>query len=393
MADAFFSFEDAMANSGKPRAEVVRLSESETEDDEEEEDRGRGEVEVLCPVLERDVTAELLVERAMVTAQQAVKVEGYEQGTIEWHLSRRGSQTRVGGELYSTRAKEEPGFAFLPARLTASVFGTAVGHNKYSPPSDLVKDMLWSTVVSNEAMAYGNKMEPVACHIFETAMFFLSGGHVHIEHPGLMLACPGLRANGAGGVGSGQGQQGQQEPQEPHGQQGLLYEGWAGTSPDGIIHWAPPGKRDAAAVAAAASTAPSLLEIKCPSVNKRTFYSERYGNERFGIPHYYYDQIMGICGLNHLPDAYFVVYLPDRTQIQKFEFSPLYFETLFRDMRRFWFEKYLPAAVACAQGRLVVGQITPVPPTKVHLHMDKHAFDATIHQANEHVKELLQAHQ
>lgn len=350
MAEAFFSFEDAMGE---------RKKNAESESEEEDVDGGDGGVVLLCPVLEKGVTAEMLVERVKVNAEQAKMVEGYEQGTIEWHLSRRGSQTRmIDGELYSIKAKDDPGFKFLPARLTASVFGTAVGHNKYSPPSDLIKDMLWSTVVSNEAMAYGNKMEPVACHIFETAMFFLSGGNIHIDHPGLMLACPGLKQTDG------------------------VYEGWAGTSPDGIIHWQ--------SSASPSSATPSLLEIKCPSVNKRTFYSERHGNERFGIPHYYYDQIMGICGLNHLPDAYFVVYLPDRTQIQKYEFNPPYFDSLFKGMREFWFQEYLPAAIACAQGRLIVGHITPQELIAPHIHMDKDTFESTIHEANEHLKELLQ---
>jgi len=361
---SFLSFDFSDVTSLTTRAEDV--------DEEHGDDEGPVAHEKVCPVLERGVTAQMLVDRVRVSGSEASRIEGYEQGTKEWHLSRRGSQTRIDGEIYSTLAKDEPGFRFLPGRLTASNFGTAVGHNKYSPPEELVKDMLWGTVVSNEAMAYGSKMEPVACHIFETALFFLTGGGIEIEHRGLMLGCPGLRVEQEEGTGK-------------EGEQEAVYEGWAGTSPDGIIHWKRPSQPSPHSPS---PPRPSLLEIKCPSVNKRNFYSERYGNERFRIPHYYYDQIMGICGLNHLPDAYFVVYLPDRTQVQKFEFNEPYFRELFKGMRSFWFDKYLPAAVACAQGRMIVGQVTPLEAPAVHISSDH--YNSAMLEAHQLLQEITQ---
>lgn len=284
----------------------------------------------MCPVLEAGVTAEDLVARVAVTAEEAARIEGYEQGSEEWLLSRRGTQTRLKDGTLWSEGKAGP-VRFLPGRLTASNFGTAVGHNKYSSPDALVEDMLWGVVVSNDAMRYGNETEPVACDIFETALFFLTGGHVKVEHRGLMLACPGLKSK-----------------ELPEGEAEPTYEGWCGTSPDGIVHFSGPYARD-----------PSLLEIKCPSVNRRTFYSDRAGNDRFGIPHYYFDQIQGIMGLQHLRDALFVVHLPDRTQVAHYLFQPAYFEALLRGLREFWFDRYLPAAVACARGRLRVGKIHP----------------------------------
>jgi hypothetical protein len=284
----------------------------------------------FCRAIEPGVTPETLAARMRVGEAEARAVEFYEQGTEAWLLSRRGTQTRLpSGKMYGDTLDPAAPHAFRPGRLTASNFGTAVGHNKYAPPETLVEDMLWGTVVSNEAMRYGSMMEPRACEVFEWWGFLLSGGALHVEHRGLMLACPGLWDAGTG-----------------------TYEGWCGTSPDGIVR---PGARGGEARPEAP---PSLLEIKCPSVNKRTFYSERAGNERFGIPHYYYDQIMGICGLQHLPDAYFVVHLPDRTQIGWYAFNEPYFRELMRGMRRFWFDLYLPAAAACARGELRVGQVT-----------------------------------
>jgi hypothetical protein len=303
----------------------------------------------MCPVLEAGATAELLTQRVMVTASEAAAIEAYEQGSEAWLLSRRGTQTRLkDGSFWSDRELErraamgsdeaaaaaEPPLRFLPGRLTASNFGTAVGHNKYTSADALVEDMLWGVVVSNEAMRYGSETEPVACDIFETALFFLTGGHVRVEHRGLMLACPGLEIKAGGGG----------ERSEPR------YEGWCGTSPDGIVHYSGPYARP-----------PSLLEIKCPSGNRRLFYSDRAGHDRYGIPHYYFDQIQGIMGLQHLADALFVVHLPDRTQVARYVFQPAYFDELARGLRAFWFERYLPAAVACARGRLRRGAIKPEP--------------------------------
>lgn len=323
-----------------------------------EQEEGAPREIVLCPVLEENVTAEQLVARVRVTESEARRVESYEQGTEPWYLSRRGSQTRLpDGIMFSDRlrkASETGQIAFQPGRLTASNFGTAAGHNKYTPPKELVADMLWGIVVSNDAMRYGTEMEPVACDVFQWAMFFLTGGATELEHRGLMLGCPGLAMQGETGEGVATSE--------------TMYEGWCGTSPDGIVHYRPQekgtgsGSGSASApttpLAASLSARPrSLLEIKCPSVNKRNFYSERRGNEQFGIPHYYYDQIQGIMGLQKIDDAYFVVHLPDRTQISWYMFDPEYYTSLFDSMKRFWFELYLPAALACAHGKLVEGEV------------------------------------
>lgn len=308
--------------------EVEELCEDEEELCEAEETRLD-----FCPVIEEGCCVEALVRRARVTAEEARTIEGYEQGTKAWHLSRRGTQTRMSstGLLYS-ETEESKGEPFMPGRLTASNFGSAVGHNKYSSPDDLVRDMLWGTVVSNEAMAYGSKMEPVACRVFELAMMFITGGRSSVEHRGLMLACPALYdEDEAGGT----------------------YEGWAGTSPDGIVNFDSQEEGDESRLPSR-----SLLEIKCPSVNRRTFYSERRDNARFKIPHYYYDQIMGICGLQQLDDAFFVVHLPDRTQIMRYLFDRDYWAELSAGLRSFWFENYLPAAVHCARGELVRGEVS-----------------------------------
>ena len=327
-----------LGGSSPPRKRARNAVASSQENDDE---AGEAPPPPMCPVLEADATAEALTQRVMVTGDEAAAIEAYEQGSEQWLLSRRGTQTRLkDGSFWSDRELERrreaekagaalPPLRFLPGRLTASNFGTAVGHNKYTSANALVEDMLWGVVVSNDAMRYGNEMEPVACNVFETALYFLTGGHVKVEHRGLMLACPGLAL-----------------PEGLTGPAGPRYEGWCGTSPDGIVHFSGPYARP-----------PALLEIKCPSGNRRLFYSDRAGHDRFAIPHYYFDQIQGIMGLQHLPDALFVVHLPDRTQVARYVFQPAYFAELMRGLRAFWFERYLPAAVSCARGRLRRGAI------------------------------------
>lgn len=325
---------------------------------------------VRCPVLEPGLTREELIRRARVTLSEARAIETYEQGTEPWYLSRRGSQTRLpDGRLWSDTQPSPQ--RFLPARLTASNFGTAVGHNKYTGPDALVADMLWGTVVSNEAMRYGTATEPVACDVFEGAMFFLSGGAISVEHRGLMLACPGLLQEASKTT-----EEGRAAAPEP------TFEGWCGTSPDGIVH----DRRNPAGP-------PWLLEIKCPSVNKRTFYDERRGNEAFGIPHYYYDQIQGIMGLQRLPFAWFVVHLPERTQISLYRFDAAYYAELMAGMRAFWFDRYLPAALACAHGRLLVGGTEPIEPDAAAgpLHPDAAAAEDLPTDIDDEISALISA--
>lgn len=307
--------------------DIFGVSEAPEKDEKEGASERDAPALLQGPVLEASASPAKLVARIEITEEQALAIENYEQGTNEWGIARRGSQTRLpDGSFYSERASAEPGFTFIPGRLTASNFGTAVKHNAYATPEQLIQDMLWGVVRQNEAMRYGSEMEDVACDVFETALYMLSGGNLCVDHKGLMLSCPGLRRERPDGT--------------------VYYEGWCGTSPDGLVRFpsSQPGTTH-------------LLEIKCPSMNKRNFYSERAKNERFGIPWYYYDQIMGICGLQHLPESYFVVHLPDRTQVLKFVFNAPYFMMLYDGMRKFWFEQYLPAAVLCAQGRLLVGDV------------------------------------
>lgn len=280
-------------------------------------------------VLDPHATAEQLISSVRVTESQAKTLCEAEQGTEAWLIARRGSQARLpDGTLLSDQQMKERGSAapFRAARLTASVFGTAVGHNKYSSEEELIKDMLWGTVEPNADMAYGSMMEDVACEVFERMIFLLSGGQTKVEHAGLMLDAPTLRCGKD--VESGES----------------IYEGWAGTSPDGLVH-VPNDSRI------------HLLEIKCPSRNKTNFYGDRNAHQRFGIPWYYYDQIQGIMGLRQLPSAYFVVYLPDRTQILKYAFNEPYFKSLLNGLRDFWYTRYIPEALACARGEISRGKL------------------------------------
>lgn len=280
-------------------------------------------------VLDANATTKQLIESVRVSESQAAKLCAAEQGTEAWLIARRGSQARMSdGTLLSDKQLKEHGTAapFRAARLTASVFGTALGHNKYASEEDLIKDMLWGTVQPNADMAYGSMMEDVACEVFEKMLFLLSGGATKVEHAGLMLDAPTLRCG--------------TDPESGE----AVYEGWAGTSPDGLVH-------------VPCDTKVQLLEIKCPSRNKSNFYSDRNAHQRFCIPWYYYDQIQGIMGLRKLSTSYFVVYLPDRTQILKYEFNAPYFKSLLNGLRDFWYTRYIPEALACARGEIARGHL------------------------------------
>lgn len=301
----------------------------------------------LGHVLDANATQESIIASVCVDPTQASEIESFEQGTDAWLESRRGSQAKLtSGTLLSDRfIQEGTTFSFKAARLSASVFGAAVGHSEYASPQDLIRDMLWGTVEQNDAMRYGSVTEDVACEIFERAWFLLSGGSVGVEHRGLMLSVPQLWDS-----------------------KSQMYGGWCGVSPDGLVRLGNISPRMT-----------QLLEIKCPYYNQRNFYSDRPKHAEFGIPQYYYDQIQGIMGLLNLSRSYFVVHLPTRTQVLTYDADPSYFTALFEKMKYFWFNQYVPAALACAHGKLPRGEITPPEPVRESFHKDLEASLQSVH--------------
>lgn len=184
-------------------------------------------------------------------------------------------------------------------RLTASRYGAAAAHNKYTDIRSLVMDMLWSSFTGNAATRYGNEYEDVAADIYTCHKISCyvdrkcNADQFWVEYPGLII----------------------------------MYDTpWCGVSPDGIVH-------DGEEV--------GLLEIKCPF--RKTLYPF--------IPPQYYDQIQGIMGLLKLPWCDFVVYTPDCTRIERYAFNAQYFEEhLFPAMREFYMRWFLPCRAAKRNG-------------------------------------------
>ena len=219
-----------------------------------------------------------------VSAEDVVRIMNTPQRTDEWLKARKG-------------------------RLTASVFGNAVGHNPYQRPMGFIKELLWGGFKGNMATEYGTKNEPVACAIYEgfikkylqkvspdnTATF---------SYPGLIIS--------------------QDKP-------------WMGVSPDGLVALTSNGK-----------TFHFLLEIKCPF--SRKFYDI--------IPHYYFDQIQGLMAILNLPWCDFIVYTPERTQIKRYMFDMVYWKTvLYPKLENFYMNEYLPRMILKERGLLHPGQI------------------------------------
>lgn len=176
-------------------------------------------------------------------------------------------------------------------RITASNYGSATYHNKYCSPHGLIKQMLWKTFKGNFATEYGTKNEPVASDVYEKFMrkHLDEGGKKHVN---FKVDYPGLIVN--------------------------FKNPWIACSPDGLP---------------LEGLIRFLLEIKCPIGKK--FYPH--------IPHYYFDQIQGIMGLLNLPYCDFVVWTPDKTQIRRYKFDNLYWETcLFPKLKSFYMDEYLP---------------------------------------------------
>jgi len=144
--------------------------------------------------------------------QESSAISGLQQGSQEWLNARKN-------------------------RLTASNFGAAAGRNRFMSPTELAREMLYSTFKGNDATRWGNEKEPLAMDAYisqmrqklppEDAQSFsvtTSGLHLCQTHP------------------------------------------WLAASPDGHAH---------------VRGTTGLIEIKCP-------FSQRIYPK---IPEYYYDQL------------------------------------------------------------------------------------------------------
>ena len=230
-------------------------------------------------------------------------------------------------------------------RITASNFGSAVGHNKYCTPDALLKDLLWGEFKEGEhhaAMAWGTFMEALACSEYtarrqrewvERMMPTLAVGaplpHGITEMP-FTVQHTGLYVN----------------PAAP----------FLGVSFDGLVHTKDP---------ATGADVTGVLEIKAPA--SKTLYSRQpaYANALFpgiptGIPPYYYDQIQGAMALGGHAWADFCVWTPTEMEVKRYAFDEAYWSgTLYPALEKFYFERYVPAVQLRDAGKLRSGELSP----------------------------------
>lgn len=211
-----------------------------------------------------------------------------EQGTAEWKKSRK-------------------------YRLTASIFGSAAGHNKNQSVAATLKNLLWPTSFSTPATRKGNKMEQ---HVFDKILVFVE------EHYRKLLP------------------EDQRETNEAVWMENVgLYvkdeHSWLAASLDGILHVG--GKQIG-------------IEIKVPSTNTMDI-----------IPTAYYDQTQGQMACKGLDEVWFVVDLCDRLNIRRFVFNQFYWDThLYPALEYFYMDLYLPRLYLKKLGYITKGQIEPV---------------------------------
>lgn len=258
--------------------------------------------------------------RLVVTPEEALVIRNLPQRSDEWKTARK-------------------------YRLTASNFGTAAGHNKYTTPDAYLKELVWPELnpfLGNEATRWGTFMEELACSeytvfrqrewrdAFTTALrrgdllpFGITEMPFKVEHTGLIV-----------------------NPAAP----------WLGVSPDGLVHTKDPDTGE---------DVMGLLEIKAPWT--QTIYAEqdKYADVLFpgipaGIPPQYYDQIQGVMALAGLPWADFCVWTPSQIHVRRYTFDEAYWrDTLLPRLEAFYFERYIPAVQLKEAGKLKPGQISP----------------------------------
>lgn len=182
-------------------------------------------------------------------------------------------------------------------RLTASNFGTAVGHNPWKSPDDLIEDMLFGKFKGNSATRWGNDKEALARNLYVLRKRIALSQErnessatidFHVRESGLHVW-----------------------DQQP----------WLAASPDGIVH---------------ENGQVGLLEIKCP------FSLKLYAQ----IPQYYFDQIQGIMGILGISWCDFVVWTPTTMSVERVPFDSKYWEEiLLPELSNFYMNHFVPRYV------------------------------------------------
>lgn len=252
------------------------------------------------PLPKRDppITREEWLAQLEVTEEQARTIVNYEQGTPEWLASRVG-------------------------RITSSNFGAAIGDNKYTSPRALLKQMLWGEFKGNAATRWGSEHENVARDEYIQIVKDQIAAAQQVCSYGQddeVLADIGVKECGL-----------VINPARP----------WMGNSPDGLI----------TLTYASGRTEKGLLEIKCPF--RKQFY------EPDPVPLYYFAQVQGTMGNMGLPWCDFVVWTPSGVQVTRVPFDQAYWDNkLLPRVTSFYFDQYVPLAVAKENGDLAPGMLS-----------------------------------
>jgi hypothetical protein len=252
--------------------------------------------------------------------------------------------------------------------ITASSFGAAVGHNKYSSPRSVALDKLWNTFKGNAFTAYGTFHESDAQKSFVNILngplnynlkimyrTYTNGDFTSFQ----LFECGLLK-----------------HYKQP----------WMAVSPDGLLRLN--GTNGGLWL---------LVEYKCPA-RLRDSSGHPYATSSNNIPDYYFDQMQGIMGLfNKFPDlidgadkivaegskvpiegpegqlmernterlmpaAFFIVWQPRQVHVTRVPYKHEYYANeLEPKLENWFFETYLPLAVLKHNGSLVPGTDTTAP--------------------------------
>lgn len=227
-------------------------------------------------------------------------------------------------------------------RLTASVFGSAVGMSPYQTPDELLLDKVWNVFQGNDATRWGNANEPRAREAFDAW----------------------IRAkllNEYEALGWNKEKITKAFSQFKHWEEGLLtFPGcpWIGVSPDGLVTYVNP---DTGAVQT------DLIEYKCPYYLASSV-DHPYAKYPRNTPPQYFAQVQGVSNyLNLFSEGrytvsriWFVVWQPHQLWITEHEVDKRFFaEDMFSKMKAWYFGKFLPAMTHKHNGMLAMGEVSP----------------------------------
>jgi hypothetical protein len=234
--------------------------------------------------------------------------------------------------------------------ITASIFGSAAGNNKYSSPKALVLDKLWNSFKGNTFTQFGTFHEPDARASFEGLIQGELRKTLDLIHGSdnysYELYETGLIKH-------------HEQP-------------WMAVSPDGILK-----------LTSKERTTYIVVEYKCPA-RLRDCEEHPYSKSPNNVPEYYMDQIQGIMGLfNKFPDllgqeenlqegpqltgsgpqwAFFVVWQKHQFHVTLVPYKKDYYNLeLEPKLRNWFFELYLPFAVLKHNGLLIENTMTTAP--------------------------------